>query len=256
VSNVRRPRGPLPPRVYWTRRGAVIGLALLLVFGVARLLGGTGGAEGTSARPVGADASVPAQPAASSQHASPGHRHSKVSADPSAGGSKGASVTAVASPTKTPLAVPTGPCSNSDVRVVPGVHGTAAAGRPVTFVLDLSTLVSAACTWDVSSRSLVVKLTSGSDRIWSTQDCTGAIGKQSVVVRRDHTTRIRLTWTGQRSDGSCSRTTPWAMPGYYHVQAAAFGAEPTDVQFELHAPAPATITPKPHPKTTKSAKPE
>jgi hypothetical protein len=233
----------------------VIALALLLVFGVARLLGGTGGTEGSSARPVGADASVPVQ-AASTHHARPGHRHSKASADVRVSGSNDAKPRGEASPTKTPLALPTGPCANSDVHVVPHVPGTAAAGSPVTFVLDLTTLVSAACTWDVSSASLVVKLISGSDRIWSTQDCTGAIGKQSVVVRKDHTTRIRLTWPGQRSDGSCSRTTPWAMPGYYHVQAAAFGAEPTDVQFELHAPTPATITPKPHPESTKSAKPE
>ena len=42
MGSVRHPRGRLPQRVYWVRRGVVLGVALLLVFGIARLIGGTG----------------------------------------------------------------------------------------------------------------------------------------------------------------------------------------------------------------------
>ena len=79
----------------------------------------------------------------------------------------------------------------------------------------------------------MVKVTSGEDRFWSTQDCGGAVPKQSVVVRREAPTTVSMAWNGLRSDADCSRTTSWAEPGYYHVVAAAFGAEPTDVQFRL-----------------------
>ena len=42
MGSVRHPRGRLPRRVYWVRRSVVLGVALLLVFGIGRLLGGTG----------------------------------------------------------------------------------------------------------------------------------------------------------------------------------------------------------------------
>ena len=40
MSAVTRPRGPLPARVYWTRRILVPSVALLLVLGIGKALGG------------------------------------------------------------------------------------------------------------------------------------------------------------------------------------------------------------------------
>ena len=138
----------------------------------------------------------------------------------------------------------------------PSVKGTAYAGHPVVFTMTLTTQVSEACTWDVSSRTMVVKVTSGTDRIWSTQECGGAVPKQSVVVRRDTPTTVAVGWNGQRSDTDCTRSTAWAEPGYYHVIAASFGADPIDVQFELKSPVPRTITATPTPENTPSASPK
>jgi len=75
-----------------------------------------------------------------------------------------------------------------------------------------------------------------------------------VVVRKDHPAKVFLGWRGQRSDSTCSRTTAWAQPGWYHVKAAAFGSEPADLQFELKKPVPPTITPDPEPKKDKKEK--
>ena len=102
---------------------------------------------------------------------------------------------------------------------------------------------------------MAVKVTSGSDRIWSTQECSGAVPKQSVVVRKDHPVDVSVAWNGQRSDSDCTRSTAWAEPGYYHVVAASFGAEPVDVQFELKSPVPQTITATPTPSEKPSDKP-
>jgi hypothetical protein len=101
----------------------------------------------------------------------------------------------------------------------------------------------------------VVKVTSGSDRIWSTQECSGAVPKQSVVVRKDHPVDVSVAWNGQRSDSDCTRSTAWAEPGYYHVIAASFGAEPIDVQFALRSPVPRTITATPTPKNKPTTSP-
>jgi hypothetical protein len=220
----------------------VLSVALGLVFGIAHLLGGTGSEPaGDTARVVGAEAesSAPAKPL------------STADAEPRKGTRKRDKPKP--SKTKTPLAEPSGPCDASEIVATPKVKGTAYAGHRVTFRLKLTTLETPACTWRVSSTSLAVKLVSGTDRIWSSQDCPAAITGTDVVVRKDHPAKVDVHWHGQRSDSTCSRTTPWAQPGWYHVQAAAFGAEPVDEQFELQPPVPVTITPKPKPEPKKKS---
>jgi hypothetical protein len=238
----------LPARVYWVRRVLVIGVALALVFGVARLLGGTGDPAADSARVVGADSS----PSSSRSSAS------TADADPEAARERGRDrdgKPANPKKTKTPLAQPTGPCVSSDVVVKPKLREAARAGGVVHFRLKLTTLESPACTWTVSPESLVVKVTSGEDRIWSSQDCPDAVPQVDVVVRKDVPAKVDMGWRGQRSDSTCSRQPAWALPGFYHVEAAAFGAEPTDVQFELEPPVAPTRTAKPKPdKDVKSEK--
>ena len=240
MTTVTRPRGPLPARVYWTRRLLLVVVAFALVFGIAHLLG-SGGSGTPSARPVGADASTTS--------AAPTTGVTTPQASPTRTGSKNGTAT----PTPTPLAEPTGPCAGSDVVATPSLKRTAYAGSSVVFTITLGTLVSPACTFDVSARSMVVKVTSGNDRIWSSQECVGAVPKQSVVVRRDQPVTVSVGWNGQRSDTDCTRSTAWAEPGFYHVVAASFGADPVDVQFELKSPVPQTITATPTPSEKPSA---
>ena len=215
----------------------MVGLALALVYGVSHLLGDAPDpSEGPSARPAAASAGSPTAGLTPSAGMT-GHE-----ATPGKPGKKGK---AGKVSTKTPLAVPTGPCEDSDVQVLPSVDGDAFAGQDVVITLNLTTATSPACTWQVSPSSVVLKLTSGSDRIWSTQDCPAAIEQQSVVVRKDDASKVQVRWSGQRSDDECTRTTPWAQPGYYYAEAAALGAEPQDQQFRLQAPIAPTITATP-----------
>jgi hypothetical protein len=225
--SMTRPRGPLPARVYWVRRLLVLGIVLGVVFGLTRLFGGDGGSSEPAAQPASVVQSSSASPsAASTADALP-------SVEPSP------------TKTKTPLAIPTGPCQDSDVRVVPDLQQNAYAGGDVRLTLRLTTFVSAACTWTVSPETVAVRLTSGSDRIWSTQDCPKAVPEEQVVLRDREATYVDVTWPGRRSDSDCSRTTQWAEPGYYHVAAAAMGSEPETQQFQLLRPAPVTVTPSP-----------
>ncbi len=113
--------------------------------------------------------------------------------------------------------------------------------------MSLTTKSSPACDFAVAPDSMVVRVTSGSDRIWSTQDCPASIPKKSVVLRKDTPVSVDVTWNGMRSDSDCSRATTWAQPGYYHAMAAVFGADPVDEQFELLKPTPRKVTAKPSP---------
>ena len=254
----RRPRGPLPARVYWVRRLGVLAVALGLVFGIAHLLGsGAGGSAPGAASPVGASVA----PSSSTPTPASVTGRPEVLTSPRAmttRGQGGHGATASVAPVA--LATPNGPCAASDVTVTPSINH-AYAGGPVVFTLSLTSQVSAACTFVVSSQSVVVRVTSGSDRIWSTQECSGAVPKQSVVVRRDAPATVSVAWNGQRSDSECSRATPWAQPGYYHVTSAVYGAVPTDAQFRLATPPRPTVTKTPKPskgadaKTSTAAKP-
>ena len=130
-------------------------------------------------------------------------------------------------------------------------------GGDVVIALMFRTLVSPACTFEVSAQTITLNITSGNDPIWSTRQCPGAVPTTNVVARKDVATYLFVTWNGKRSDATCSRLTEWALPGWYHVRVAALGGEPADEQFELARPQPATVTttvtPEP-PKHTKKPK--
>jgi hypothetical protein len=247
MSSKARPRGPLPRRVYWVRRALVLAVALGLVFGIAQLLGGSGGSDGEAARVVGAEPSTSAPGDGATGDASP-------QADPTRGTKgkrdKGSRKT---TKTPTPLAMPTGPCRSEDVVVTPKVRETAYAGSLVHLRLKLTTTGSPACTWTVSPETLVVRITSGDDRIWSSQDCPDAVPQTDVVARKDVPAKVDMGWAARRSDSGCTPQRGWAQPGFYHVTTAAYGAEPTDVQFELRAPVAATKTAKPKPEKAKKS---
>ena len=232
--------------MYWFRRTMVLLTAVALVFAIGRLLGGSG-----SPSPAGADS---AAVTAAKQSTTPTPAVAGPQPfQPTPTGKTGKA--AGPSPTGDPaavLAVPDGPCAIDEITVTPTVPAAVAAGR-VDLVLEL-TGIKPACTFSVSNRTLAAKITSGKDRIWSTQDCPSAVKTTSVVVRSAEPTQVVVPWSGRRSDEDCSKTTPWALPGFYHLTAAVIGSEPGDTQFKLQlAPRP-VITKTAHPKVKKRSK--
>jgi hypothetical protein len=256
--SVTRPRGPLPARVYWVRRLLVLGVAFALVFGIGRLLGGGSNDSSPAAQPASVNTPVGSGTAAATTGPSDGPTTPAAGTAGGAAGTDGPNGQVGEQQTKkkekvrTPLAMPTGPCPDSDVRVAPAMAEGAYAGGDVALTLEITTWDSPACTWEVSSDTIAVKLTSGSDRVWTSQECPRAVPTEQVVLRNSQPVLVDVTWSGRRSDPDCSRTTLWAEPGYYHVAAAAFGSEPVDEQFRLLPPAPVTITPTPTPTSTPS----
>ena len=238
-SSLTHPRGRLPARVYWIRRGLVAVTAIAMLFGFAHVLGAMGGGSGgaNNAARLSADRSSTPSTGASTQ---------PEQAYPSTNGA----ATQTSTPTAT-MAVPDGPCSPADLSVTPVVR-QAYALHPVTITLQLSG-AAPACTFTVSPKTVAVKITSGKDAIWSSQDCPQVIAKQDVVVRNTGSTNVVLNWRGHRSNGSCSVANEWALPGYYHVLAAVLGSTPTDAQFKMTVAPRAVITKTAHPKPKKNA---
>jgi hypothetical protein len=235
MATTVRPRGPLPARVYWIRRLIVIGVPLLLVLVLARVLGGSSDAKDANdgtARQAGATVETSPVPTAG------------PTVDPAATGKKGKKGrrNQETTPPEPVLAEPTGPCADSDIVATPAIT-SAAGGADVPITINLRTIATEACTWQASPETMTVTITSGSDFIWSSQQCPAAIPVQDVVVRQAVDTPVVVTWKdAKRSDETCSGRTDWARPGFYHVEAAALGGEGTDVQFELVAPTAPVIT--------------
>ncbi len=214
----------------------MLALAFGLVFGLGKLLGGTG-----SDQP---DQAVTASTAATDQ---------STSAAPMGPVAVPKRVTRSQSTAAPILAVPTGPCSDDEVTVLPAVP-KAAAGRNIVIQLQLLG-TQPACTFKVAPQTLVVKVTSGKDRIWSSQDCPKSIPATTVVVRSGTPVTVPVTWSGRRSDDKCSTATKWALPGFYHVFAAALGSTPSDVQFEVTLPDRRVVTRTAKPKPARSPSP-
>jgi hypothetical protein len=173
----------------------VLGVALLLVVGIGKVLGGGGDAadKGTKATVVSGSPTEVSQPTTPTPTVKPTKKPHK--------------------PKKTvppPLAQPSGPCLDSDVVVTAEVK-QAHAGADVAIGLLFTTKTSEACTFLVSPETVVLKLTSGADKIWSSQQCDQAIPTATVIARRTVPGRAALTWTGQRSNDECSKAAGWAQ---------------------------------------------
>lgn len=219
----------------------LLAFAMLLVVGIARLLGSGSDASEPEARQAAARTSPGAAGSASVHPPA-------ATVTVTAGGGSGHPGKHRSSRAPV-LAEPDGPCQASDIEVSPEVKDAVAGPQQGTRVkLELQTIRAEACTWHVSARTLSVKITSGHDDIWSSQQCPRQVPDQKVVVRREVPTSVELTWNNRRSDSGCPRLTDWALPGWYHLVVAAMGGEPSDSMFELQAPAAPVITrtPKPH----------
>jgi hypothetical protein len=233
----RMTRGRLPARVYWVRRLMVLGIAGLLVVGLAKMLGGSSDASSgnDAARDVAATspttgAVTPSTPVTSSPATGSVRHHDRQKSDATA----------------TPVAMPSGPCAASDVAITPSVPRPV-AGRDIDLVLDVSSVETPACTWTLSAKTLALKITSGNDLIWTTTQCARAIPQQDLVLRQSQPTRVRLTWDAQRSEPGCPARSVWALPGTYHLEVAALAGRPQSVTFLLSAPSPAHVTRTAHP---------
>ena len=134
------------------------------------------------------------------------------------------------------LAEPTGSCAAGDVVVTPSVPD-GHAGSEVTVVLELTTLTSPACTWNVDPDDLFVTIAEKSTTLWSSQHCPNALPTTTAVPRRTTPDEIRFTWNAKESVPGCSVATSWVWPGVYQVTAVARGSvNPVETLFTLGDP--------------------
>ena len=182
-----RPVGPLPATVYWRRRAVVLLALLLALWLLWRLLSGLLGGDDTL--------------------------------EPEARSTPSASPTASAEPTPTPSATPE-PCGD-DVLEVQATAETADVppGARTALTLSVRNTGATPCVRALGQGAVELVVTSGDDRVWSSDDCASGGTVEQVVLAPGEASTARATWTGTRSAAGCPADQPVAPAGTYRVTA-------------------------------------
>lgn len=204
MEGVRQPVGDLPPQVYWRRRLVVLGVAILTIVVIYFLITAPRGTQ-----------------------------------TPGANSTKGPEVTVTATASgDTNLAFDADrPCEAADVTVTatPNPFSVASGSLPV-FDVSVSMKGVSPCKLTVSPENSELLIMSGSDRIFSSLDCStdATINAREFILQPDSPNEMfQLTWNRQRSAPECATVTATPRPGYYKATVTLQGVAAEPAQFEL-----------------------
>lgn len=189
-----QPTGPLPASTYWRRRVLVlVAVVVLLVLGVKACTGDD--PEGSL------KAGATASPSAS------------VAPSPST------SPAAVASPAGAPSPVPVPACGDAALQVTVESDATAyPKGAAPRFTLSVVNTGTRSCRRALGPGAVELRVFSGEDRIWSSDDCSKGTGQGILELAPKEARQLTVQWPGKRTKPGC-KTGDTAQPGTYRVSA-------------------------------------
>jgi hypothetical protein len=188
-----QPLGPLPASTYWRRRVLLLVVLVIVILLLAKACGGDGkkntAGAGSSPKPSAAASTQPS--VASSVAASPGP----------------ASPAALQSCRDTVLQITT----ESDAEAYP-------SGGAPKFTLTVRNIGSVACRRALGPDAVELRVLSGEDRIWSSDDCNEAKGQGVLTLKPGEAQALSVRWPGKRTKPHCV-VGEVAQPGTYRVSA-------------------------------------
>lgn len=211
MGTVRQPVGPLPPGVYWLRRLLALAVVVLVLL-AGRWVWSAAAGDSGAARPS-ASPSVSGSPRASSPapSASPTATASR-SASPSSSASRSSTARPSPTTTESPL------CAAADLRVAVSTDSSSyGPGEKPRFTLTVTNQGRGTCRRDVGRRALELQVTSGSTRIWSSDDCSTGGSVRLLALDRNETFRTTVVWDRTQSSRGCPTPRPAVPAGTYQV---------------------------------------
>jgi hypothetical protein len=219
TSTVRRKPPEQPPATtYWRRRFITLVLGLSVLALVAWAFSGSLGG------------SAPAAPAAATKNLSGGP--TRPAASPAASPSRAPA----ARPSHTPATSPSpGPPRHGRKGVNAGLlpcparavvlslfaaQSSYSTKQTPEFEVDVVSTAAQACTFDIGSAHVIVRISAGALTVWSSGQC--AEGESSLVteLRRGVPTVVSIGWNGQHSSPGCPVPGAPAAHGTYTAVAA------------------------------------
>ncbi|NTV40533.1 MAG: hypothetical protein HGA51_11355 [Demequinaceae bacterium] len=204
MDGLRDPVGGKSPEIYWRRRiVAAIGVVLVIVV-IYFLASSPGGKKSDASPSVTPEVTTSANP----------------STDPSAPASGDVSR----------------PCTAADVAltITPNPQAFPGGALPV-FDVAVKQSGPTPCLLDTAATGTELKVTSGSDRVFSSLDCPsdGTITARQFLLDAGASDNFQVTWNRKRSVPECTTVEAAPRPGTYHAILTVQGIASNDATFSL-----------------------
>jgi hypothetical protein len=233
------PRGPLPPEIYWRRRGLAIGIVVVVVaIVVAIIVAMVSGDAGTNAP------NVAKKPAQTVQGANP---EVKTQVEAPAPGEQ------AVQPPETPTAAVQPPpvlkegddCPDSTLAVKGLTNAPQyAIGEQPKFVMVVTNIGLVACKRDVGAAVLAAYVYSlENQRLWSNLDCAPSNETLVKTFAPGEQVTTAVTWTGMGSAPHCPLPRPAIGPGTYNLVVQLGNLRSLAVPFIMTPPLPPGAAP-------------
>lgn len=206
------PHGPLPPQIYWRRRGLALAIAVVVIGIVAAVvitvLTGNAGADTKNAKPANSPAAAPPNPQPEVK--------SPITPLPPPPIQTPTATAAVMPP---PVLKDGDDCPDSTL-AVKGITSQPqyVPGEQPKFTMVVTNIGLVACQRDVGAAVLAAYVYSlDNQRLWSNLDC--APSNESLVKKFSPGEQVttEVTWTGMGSAPQCPLPRPPIGPGTYNL---------------------------------------
>ena len=188
-----QPVGPLPASTYWRRRVALLVALLVVVLLLAKACSGGPATKESLATPG-------PSPSPSTTSPAPVATHPAVAPSPAA-------------------PAPPQPCRDSVLQITAESDAEAyPSGAAPRFTLTVRNIGSVACRRALGPGAVELRVFSGEDRIWSSDDCSTAKDQGVLTLPAGVAKATTVQWGGKRSKPGC-QIGEVAQPGTYRVSA-------------------------------------
>ncbi|HET8659055.1 MAG TPA: hypothetical protein VFM55_08675 [Micromonosporaceae bacterium] len=182
--------GPLPPAVYWRRRGIVLGGLVLIISIIAFSCGSSD------------------EPTRPRSQTSPTPRWTGIAVGPVVTADPTPSASVSGSPSGTP---PSEECSDAEISVMPATAGgktQLARGEAITVYLRIRNIGTRTCSRDVGADEQELRISQGAQVLWSSDQCGGARGSSVLPLPPGKELEFNVLWNGRASTNCQTRSLP------------------------------------------------
>lgn len=193
MSTVLHPVGDQSPGVYWVRRLVVLLVVLALLLGIRFLLFRGDGTSTATPEPSTSPTSQPSSTPEPTTSSTPSEQ-----------------------PSPTATGVPA--CKDSQITVTASTDAaTYTVGSTPRLRMRIQNTSDTACRRDIGAAQNELLITSGSARVWSSDDCNPGGTAQVVTLKPEQSYSVSVTWLGRLSAKGCPADQPLAEAGTYKL---------------------------------------
>lgn len=235
MDGLINPVGHESPRTYWVRRLLVLVAFLLVIALIVAVIKAIAAPSKPEPQAAVASPSTLASPAATPSATPSAPAPAPTSATPSAPAPAPTSATptptptpAAPKPTPTPTTLPT--CDPAKLHVA--VTGPKVVDRDAAAAISVGITNALPIECALSTKTFELRIYSGTDRIWSTLDCSAGVPEKAVRLGPAKSQLWKFSWPTKRSSAGC-KLVDNLRPGTYVATAVVEGAKPAQHVMQL-----------------------